>query len=62
MADDEVKAKCCKVCNGVLASNRKSCIHCGACDPIKKDEALFWPWVLVFVVIALLLLGDQFGG
>ena len=52
----EVKPKNCKVCGGVLASDRKSCIHCGASDPIKKDDPPLWPWAVAFSVIIVLLL------
>jgi len=59
MAAPKVTAKCCKICNNVLASNVKVCIHCGVCDPIKKPDAPFWPWILAFVIVLIFLLGDQ---
>ena len=57
MAAPEVTAKSCKICNNVLASNVTKCIHCGASDPIKKADPPFWPWLLAFFILLLLLMG-----
>ena len=56
MAPPKVTAKNCKVCGGVLASDQKKCLHCGAGDPIKKKEPPLWPWAVFFSVILVLLM------
>lgn len=56
MGKPEVKAKNCKVCGKVLASNVVVCIHCGASDPIKKDDPPLWPWAVALSVVLVLLL------
>ncbi len=60
MADDEVTAKPCKVCNNILASNLERCIHCGAANPIKeeKKDPPLWPWILASIVLLLFLLSS----
>ncbi len=50
---DEVKLTSCKICKNALASSVKTCIHCGANDPIpKKPESV----LLFFIISAVLLL------
>ncbi|MGI9417668.1 MAG: hypothetical protein ACR2RA_07510 [Geminicoccaceae bacterium] len=56
MAKPKVKLANCKICGEILASDRKDCIHCGACDPIKKKDPPLWPWAVFFSVVAVLLL------
>jgi len=56
MAPPKVTAKNCKICGGVLASDKKTCIHCGAADPIKKKDSPLWPWAVFLSVVVVLLL------
>ena len=56
MAPPKVTAKNCKVCGRTLASDRKECIHCGASDPIKKEDPPLWPWAVFLSVVLVLLL------
>lgn len=56
MAPPKVKPANCKVCTGILASDQKKCLHCGASDPIKKKDPPLWPWAVALSVVVVLLL------
>ena len=54
MAEPKVTLKNCKICKKELASDLKTCIHCGASDPIKKEKDYF-TLVVTIIVIGLII-------
>lgn len=37
-SDAAPKLKHCKVCDGLVAPDAKTCVHCGTLSPLGKDE------------------------